>query len=108
MQKNMIDDVILDIISQASSKPIVQRADSTRVRRYLREELDTMGLHDLPFAFAVVNKSGVPAYATEGFDNSCVNDNNMFTQILFRTTRPTSTTSCVSTSPQRRIMCIRP
>lgn len=83
MQKNMIDDVILDIISQASSKPIVQRADSTRVRRYLREELDTMGLHDLPFAFAVVNKSGVPAYATEGFDNSCVNDNNMFTQILF-------------------------
>ena len=83
MQKNMIDDVILDIISQASSKPIVQRADSTRVRRYLREELDTMGLHDLPFAFAVVNKSGVPAYATEGFYNSCVNDNNMFTQILF-------------------------
>ena len=36
-QKNLIDNVILDIMSKSSSRPITERADSTVVRRYLRE-----------------------------------------------------------------------
>ena len=42
-QKGMLDDVILNIISTASERPIEERADSSLVRRYLREELDTLG-----------------------------------------------------------------
>ena len=60
-QKGMIDDVILNIISTASTRPIGERADSVTVRRYLTQELDTLGL-DMPFEFAVINHAGVIQY----------------------------------------------
>jgi len=82
-QKDMIDDVILDIIMQSSSRPIEDRADSTTVRRYLTQQLDTMGMHDLPFEFAVVNSAGVPVYRTAGFDPGAYDSDNMFVQMLF-------------------------
>ncbi len=82
-QKDMIDDVILDIIAQSSSKPIEQRADSATVRRYLTQQLDTMGLVDVPFEFAVVNGAGVPVYKTNGFAMDANDEDNMFVQVLF-------------------------
>lgn len=81
-QKNMIDAVILDIISSASSRPIYERADSARVRQYLRQELDTLGL-TIPFEFAIVNREGVPVYKTSGFQVSTNDRDNMFVQVLF-------------------------
>lgn len=82
MQKDMIDGVILDIMSQASTRPISERADSATVRNYLRKELNTMGL-DVPFEFAVVNSNGVPVYRTEGFAVDSGDEDNMFVQPLF-------------------------
>ncbi len=36
-QRDMLDEVILNIISKSSNRPITDRADSARVRRYLRQ-----------------------------------------------------------------------
>lgn len=83
-QKGLIDEVILNIISQSSNRPIEQRADSTVVRSYLKSELSNNGL-DLPFEFAVVNRNGYILYNTGGYvaAEDGARDNNMFVQTLF-------------------------
>ncbi len=81
-REDMIKGVILDIISQTSQTPIQQRADSTTLRRYLRQELDTMGLR-IPFEFAVVNSVGVPVYKTQQFPATLSQNDSTFIQVLF-------------------------
>lgn len=81
-QKGMIDDVILNIISTASTRPIGERADSVTVRRYLTQELDTLGL-DMPFEFAVINHAGVIQYRSPGYNSVESLRDNTFVQTLF-------------------------
>lgn len=81
-QKGMLDDVILNIMTTASNRPILQRADSTLVRDYLRQELDTLGLN-VPFEFAVVNRSGIIQYRSPGYNSAAASPDNTFTQTLF-------------------------
>lgn len=81
-QKGMLDDVILNIISTASNRPISQRADSAVVRKYLYQQLDTIGL-DVPFEFAIVNRAGIIQYRSAGYDPAAASDDNTFTQTLF-------------------------
>ena len=81
-QKGMIDDVILNIVSTASNRPISERADSALVSRYLRQELDTLGLR-MPFEFAVANFAGRTVYKSAGFQASSSDKDNMFVQALF-------------------------
>lgn len=81
-QKSMLDEVILNIISSASNRPIVERADSATVHKYLRQELDTIGIK-MPFEFAVVNRAGIIQYRSPGYDPSAASDENTFTQTLF-------------------------
>lgn len=81
-QKGMIDDVILNIVSSASNRPITERADSARVARYLRQELDTLGLR-MPFEFAVANFAGRTVYKSPDFQASASDKDNMFVQALF-------------------------
>lgn len=81
-QKELMDEVIMKIISQSSNRPIDQRADSAKVATYLRMELDHNGLH-IPFEFAVVNRLGAIVYRTVGYDAVRAGDNNVFVQTLF-------------------------
>lgn len=81
-QKGMIDEVILNIISTASTRPINERADSAIVRRYLTQELDTLGL-DMPFEFAVINHAGVIQYRSPGYNSVESMRDNTFVQTLF-------------------------
>ncbi|MDE5749278.1 MAG: HAMP domain-containing histidine kinase, partial [Duncaniella sp.] len=81
-QKGLLDEVILNIINQSSSRPIVERADSAEVRRYLRSELDNNGLN-LPFEFAVVNRVGAYVYHSPGFNPSARKGTDLFVQTLF-------------------------
>ncbi|MDE7369664.1 MAG: two-component sensor histidine kinase, partial [Muribaculaceae bacterium] len=80
--KGLADQLILSIMTQSSNRPIEERADSTTVRRYLKNEFENNGI-DLPFEFAVVNKSGRNVYTTNGFTSLLKGDNNMFVQTLF-------------------------
>ncbi|MBO4379399.1 MAG: two-component sensor histidine kinase, partial [Muribaculaceae bacterium] len=55
-QKNLLNEVILNILNESSDRSIEERADSTTIRSYLRDELENNGL-TLPFEFAVVTHS---------------------------------------------------
>lgn len=81
-QKGLLDEVIFNIITRSSNRPINERADSTDVRRYLRSELDNNGL-TLPFEYAVVNRVGGIVYRSEGYHPALDDDNSMFVQTLF-------------------------
>lgn len=81
-QKGMLDDVILNIMSKASTRPVSERADSARVSTYLRQELDTLGLK-VPFEFAVANYAGTVLYKSAGFQTAASDRDNMFIQTLF-------------------------
>ena len=81
-QKGVLDDVILSIISRASNRPITERADSVLVRTYLRQELDTLGLH-VPFEYAVVNHAGTVLYKSAGYTVGDNSRDGMFVQTLF-------------------------
>ena len=81
-QKEMLDEVILNIISKASSRPIIERADSSRVKTYLRRELDTLGIR-MPFEFALVNHAGTILYKSPDFRTAPPVRDNMFIQTLF-------------------------
>lgn len=81
-QKGLLDDVILNIISKSSARPITERADSARLCTYLRQELDTLGLR-LPFEFAVANRAGTILYKSSDFQALPGDRDNMFIQTLF-------------------------
>ena len=81
-QKGLLNEVILNIISQSSNRPIDERADSAAVASYMRSEFDNNGL-DLPFEFAVVNRMGVPIYKTADYTPGDAGRNSMFVQTLF-------------------------
>ncbi len=80
-QRGVLDDVILNIIAAASERPITERADSIVVRKYLRQQLDTLGI-DVPFEYAVVSKSGAIQYRSAGYQTNN-NSDNVYTQTLF-------------------------
>ena len=56
-QKGLLNEVILNILSKSSNRPIEERADSALVRSYLRSEFENNGLQ-LPFEFALVRRGG--------------------------------------------------
>lgn len=62
-QRGLLNEVILNILSQSSDRAITERADSTRVRRYLKEELQNSGF-ELPFEFAILDNSKKSVYHT--------------------------------------------
>ncbi len=81
-QKGLLDEVILNIITKSSDRPIAERADSADVRAYLRSELDNNGL-TLPFEYAVANRVGAIIYQSEAYNPPPGEESSMFIQTLF-------------------------
>ena len=81
-QRGLLDEVVLNIISQSSSLPLNERADSATVANLLRSELSYNGI-TLPFEFAVVGRMGTPVYETAGFNEDESDDTSVFVQALF-------------------------
>lgn len=81
-QKGLLDEVIFNIITNSSNRPISERADSADVRTYLRSELDNNGL-TLPFEYAVVNRVGAIMYQSESYAPAAEDESSMFIQTLF-------------------------
>lgn len=79
-QKGLLNEVILDILSQSSNRPIYERADSAVVNSYLKDELANNGLN-LAYEYAVVDRSGFEIYKTLGYrpNESTV----IYSQVLF-------------------------
>ena len=81
-QRGLLNEVILNILSQSSNRPIQERADSAAVDGYLHSELENNGLN-LPFEFAVVNRGGGVVYKSAGYNVADIDRDNMFVQTLF-------------------------
>ena len=80
-QKGLLNEVILKILNQSSSRPITQRADSAIVKSFLKTELENNGI-SIPFEFAIVNRKGNIIYKPSGY-NPEAGDEGTFTQTLF-------------------------
>ena len=81
-QRGLLNEVILKILNQSSNRPIEERADSATVHEYLHQNLQSNGL-DIPFEFALVNRSAGLVYKSIGFDTESTNRHNVYTQVLF-------------------------
>ena len=79
-QKGLLNEVILNILSKSSNRPISERADSAVVNEYLKDELSNNGLN-LDFEFAVVARSGNDIYKTSGFYTD--ETTAVYSQVLF-------------------------
>ncbi len=79
-QKGLLNEVILNILSHSSDRPIVERADSTTVHDYLAAELEFNGLK-LPFEFAVVSRNSGIVYSSAGYAPQ--NQQQVYSQVLF-------------------------
>ncbi len=65
-QKELLNEVVLNILETSSDRPIAERADSATVRAYLKDELAANGI-DIPFEFAIANNDGIE-YSTAGYN----------------------------------------
>lgn len=81
-QRGLLNEVIFNILSQSSNRPISERADSAVVDGYLRSGFENNGLN-LPFEYAVVNRGGGIVYKSAGYDAANMKSNNSFVQTLF-------------------------
>lgn len=82
-QKGLLNEVILSILRDAGNRPPKERADSTIIRDYLRNELQASGLN-MPFNFSVTNQRGQIIYYTKDFQQN--SKTNLYSQTLFPNT----------------------
>lgn len=67
-QKGLLTEVILNILRDAGSRPILERADSTLIKNCLHTELANNGL-DVPFVFGVYGVRGNLIYSSDGYSD---------------------------------------
>lgn len=80
-KRGVIDDVIISILEEASSTPILERVNTEMLDDYLKMELENNGLN-LPFEFALVDSKGKVVYKSDNY-NPSISDNALFSQIVF-------------------------
>lgn len=68
-QKGLLNEIILNILREAPSRSVLERADSIEVRRFLKDELEGNGVN-IPFTFAVTDANGNFTYQTAGFSRN--------------------------------------
>lgn len=81
-QRNLLDDVVLRIISQTSNKPIMERLDVEQLRQVLSDEMQSAG-YNLDFEFCIVEKDGQTAYRSVGFLPEEAERQGSYMQMLF-------------------------
>ena len=79
-QKGLLNEVILNILSKSSNRPIFERADSSVVNEYLKDELENNGIN-LNYEFAVVDRNGNSYYQSNGYNVDTNHD--VYSQVLF-------------------------
>ena len=62
-QKGLLNEVILNMLSKASNRPVMERIDIKKLESYLKSEFENNGLN-LPFQFAIYNKNEKIIYSS--------------------------------------------
>ncbi len=79
-QKGLLNEVILNMLSKASTRPVMERIDIKKLETYLKSEFENNGLN-LPFQFAIYNKNEKILYSSNQYDPKI--EGNLFTQAIF-------------------------
>ena len=79
-QRELINEVILTILREGEQRPVMERADSTDVRRILKDNLAEQGI-TLPFSFRITSSAGVPFYTSGDF--APLAERDIYRQVLF-------------------------
>lgn len=79
-QRDLLNEIIMDIIHEPSDRSPMERADSAFIRNILTTDLANSGL-SVPFSFAVTDMKDNLLYSTDDFPND--NPKNAYSIILF-------------------------
>lgn len=79
-QQGLLNEIILIIMQESGQRPVMERADSTVVRKALTAELGKAGLK-VPFAFGVSSMDGKLLYSSQDFSNN--NQDKVYSIVLF-------------------------
>ncbi len=98
-QQGLLNEVILTILHEAPLRSLTERADSTVVREFLKNELEANGVY-LPFSFAISdskdsynymtpefidpNVERVPVYSVELFPNTGAKESRLYVEFPTR------------------------
>jgi len=85
-QKDVMDDVILEMVYQSSKKPLNERIDFKKLNEYIKGEMINEGLN-LQYYFSVINSNGESVYKSSDYDEH-VGSEHHYTQILFKNDPP--------------------
>jgi two-component system phosphate regulon sensor histidine kinase PhoR len=66
-ERELLNEVIFQILQQASDRPIEQRIDFNLLHQYIQNELAYTGLRGIPFSFQVVNYNNQAVFTSPGF-----------------------------------------
>lgn len=80
-QRALIDDVIINLMGQANTRPILERVDTRKLETYLKTELESNGLN-FPFEYALIDHKGKVVYHSKNYD-ATVSDKMLFSQVIF-------------------------
>lgn len=75
-QKGLLNEVILSILRDSSTRPILERADSVTIKNCLTTELTNNGL-TVPFTFAILTPRNEMVYSTDGYQNGAKGEYNI-------------------------------
>ncbi|MDE6402920.1 MAG: two-component sensor histidine kinase, partial [Muribaculaceae bacterium] len=86
-KRGLINDVMLNIMSQTADRSIRERVDSATTTGYLKTEFANSGI-DIPFEYALVNRDNVPVFKTNGYMSTPDAQGSMFVMSLFPNDTP--------------------
>ncbi len=81
-QRNLLDDVVFQIISQTDGKPVMERLDMEQLRRTLTEEMQSAG-YNLNYEFCIVERDGSVVYRSAGYNAEEAAKEGSYKQMLF-------------------------
>jgi two-component system phosphate regulon sensor histidine kinase PhoR len=80
-ERELVDEVILRLITQPSNKSIEERIDFNTLNLYIQSELANVGLRGTPFGLQVLNFSNQAVYTSPNFSTRY--QEAVFSQVLF-------------------------
>lgn len=84
-QRELLDEVVLNILYTASDKPLEERVNFKNLDQYLKSELVNNGI-DIPYHFTVSDKDGKEVYRCPDYEEE--GEENIYSQILFQNDPP--------------------
>lgn len=99
-QRNLLDEVVLRIISQTKDKPVMERLDIEELRHIFTEEMQSAG-YNLNYEFCIVDRDGETAYRSAGYKIEEAEHQGLYMQMLFPRQQAAMIQSQGGQSPQR-------